>query len=51
MSPHILNNKLSTVGHVSDCDIAQGKCKLLAEDDSIKREYMREGVRRIPVKV
>ena len=37
--------------HVSSCDIEEGRSTLLAEDTSIKREYMGTGVKRIPLKV
>ena len=38
-------------GHVSTCDIEQNQAVLLAEDSSIQRKYMADGVTRLPIKV
>ena len=38
-------------GHVSQADIEMSNAKLIAQDDSVKREYMADGVRRLVIKV
>ena len=40
-----------SVGHVSQDEIDTGNASLIAQDDSVKREYMAKGVRRIEIKV
>ena len=43
--------KYQISGHVSSCDIEEGRPKILAEETSIQRNYIAPGVHRIPLKV
>ena len=38
-------------GHVIEDDIERNKAKIIAQDHSVQRKYLKEGVRRIEIKV
>ena len=42
---------LSITDHIMDDDIEKNKAHIIAQDHSVQRKYLREGVRRIEIKV
>ena len=42
---------LSIADHIIDDDIEKYKAQLIAQDHSVQRKYLGEGVRRIEIKV